>query len=78
MHMHNILNDYLSIVMLVFRASPWLLAITLVGLTLVSHDILKEEETFCRLTSCDGDEVNIDDLPSSKYLIITCCTVSNY
>jgi len=78
MHMYNVLNDYLNIVMLVFRASPWLLAITLVGLTLVSHDILKEEETVCRLTSCDGDEVNIDNLPSNKYLIITCSTVRNH
>ena len=56
----------LNVVMFVFRASPWLLAITLVGLTVVSHDVLKEEETVCRLTSCNGDEVNIDDLQSNK------------
>ena len=52
-----------------FRASPWLLAITLVGLTQTSHDFLKEEDVICKLLSLNGDDQRIiDKLQSNKYV----------
>lgn len=57
--------------MLSFRASPWLLAITLVGLTQTSHGLLQGEEMVCKLLSLndDDDQGVIEKLQFSKYII---------
>ena len=53
------------------RASPWLLAVTLVGLTQASHDLLKEEGLVSRLLSCSGDyQGTVDKLQSNKYVCV--------
>lgn len=58
--------------MLLFRASPWLLAVTLVGLTQTSHSLLQEEEVVCKLLSLseDDDQGAIEKLQFRKYIII--------
>lgn len=58
--------------MLLFRASPWLLAVTLVGLTQTSHSLLQEEEVVCKLLSLseDDDQGVIEKLQFRKYIII--------
>ena len=63
-----IIKDY--IVVLLCRVSPWLLAVTLVGLTQASHDLLKEEGVASRLLSLSGDYQGIiDKLQSKKYVV---------
>lgn len=44
---------------ILFRSSPWLLAVTLVGLTQASHDLLKEEGVFSKLSSSNDDAQEI-------------------
>ena len=63
-----IIKYYIAI--LLCRVSPWLLAVTLVGLTQVSHDLLKEEGVASRILSLNGDHQGIiDKLQSKKYVV---------
>lgn len=66
---HVVCKDYIA-VYYICRASPWLLAVTLVGLTQASHDLLKEEGVASRLLSLSDDYKGIiDKLQSNKYVI---------
>ena len=61
------------------RASPWLLAVTLVGLTQASHDLLKEEGVVSTLLSLTDDNQNIcDKLQYNKYVHIYACRYLSY
>ena len=52
---------------LLLRALPWLLAVTLVGLTQASHDLLKEQGVATRLSSLNSDDQeDIDNQQANK------------
>ena len=65
-------SDFIAVTLL-FRASAWLLAITMVELTQTSHGLLQEEEVVCKLLSLsddDDDQGVIEKLQFNKYIII--------
>jgi len=51
------MHHLMLLFMILYRTSPWLLAMTMVGLTQASHDLLREESFFTKLFS---DSCSID------------------